>query len=428
MSHELHLTLPPEELCSEHDFCFEGYQFLQAGYQKSGSGKMNVCDLPGRLITLERLRDCAKSLPNPSSSENFPVLWCSPTIANITGNLPLPLLLPVGRHKCLASHVFDTFRTATLVEESKDPVCLDACPHSPAKSTGSSSPAESADVFPIQRLANFSPVLPFLSSMLSLASTSSKSLFSSASSLSSASLLPFMSSLLPSPQPNETILLRSSSLLTALLKDAETVIDDWQQEIINHMWSPVLPDGHEIFPLIPAQPDSLDVAHVSSLVVEGPDLQATAMGFASFVHSKLSGSPPNLPEDVRIEPNFDLWNIFHTEQTWNVAVASMLMQYLGFTPAEISPAEEWQNITKQMFASVLLGCPIIDMPDLYDFKHGFNMHVCSGTSFCDTLSTNYKTLIPIAYGRTITCPEDILAHLTVISADNTDVVPFGNNI
>lgn len=42
--------------------------------------------------------------------------------------------------------------------------------------------------------------------------------------------------------------------------------------------------------------------------------------------------------------------------------------------------------------------------------------------------TNYKTLIPIAYGRTVTCPEDILAHLTVISADNTDVVPFGSNI
>lgn len=77
MSHELHLTLPPEELRSEHDFCFEGYQFLQAGYQKSGSRKMNVCDLPGRLITLERLRDCSKSIPNPSSSENFPVLWCS---------------------------------------------------------------------------------------------------------------------------------------------------------------------------------------------------------------------------------------------------------------------------------------------------------------------------------------------------------------
>jgi hypothetical protein len=57
-------------------------------------------------------------------------------------------------------------------------------------------------------------------------------------------------------------------------------------------------------------------------------------------------------------------------------------------PAEISPAEEWQNITKQMFASILLGCPIIDVPDLYDFKHGFNMRVRSGTSFCDVgLST-----------------------------------------
>jgi hypothetical protein len=76
-SHELHLTLPPEELRSEHDFCFEGYQFLQAGYQKSGSRKMGVCDLPGRLISPERLRDCAKTIPNPSSVEDFPVLWCS---------------------------------------------------------------------------------------------------------------------------------------------------------------------------------------------------------------------------------------------------------------------------------------------------------------------------------------------------------------
>lgn len=87
----------------------------------------------------------------------------------------------------------------------------------------------------------------------------------------------------------------------------------------------MLPDGREISPLIPAQPDSSDVAYVTALFVEGPDLQATAMGFASFIHSKLSGSPPSLPEDVRIEPNFDLRNIFHTERRWNVYVSSVCL-------------------------------------------------------------------------------------------------------
>lgn len=56
---------------------------------------------------------------------------------------------------------------------------------------------------------------------------------------------------------------------------------------------------------------------------------------------------------------------------------------LYIQPAEISSAEEWEDITKQMFASVLLGCSIIDVPDLYKFKRGFNMRVCTGTSFCD---------------------------------------------
>lgn len=87
----------------------------------------------------------------------------------------------------------------------------------------------------------------------------------------------------------------------------------------------MLPDGREISPLIPAQPDSSDVTYVTALFVEGPDLQATAMGFASFIHSKLSGSPPSLPEDVRIEPNFDLRNIFHTERRWNVYVSSVCL-------------------------------------------------------------------------------------------------------
>jgi hypothetical protein len=53
-----------------------------------------------------------------------------PTIANITGNVPPSLLLPTGRHTCLASRVFDTFKTVTLVEDSDNPLCLDTCPYS----------------------------------------------------------------------------------------------------------------------------------------------------------------------------------------------------------------------------------------------------------------------------------------------------------
>lgn len=70
-SYDLTLALPQEELRSERDFCFEGYQFLQAGYQKNGSRKMSACDLPGRLITLERLRERAKFIPNPSSPVQY---------------------------------------------------------------------------------------------------------------------------------------------------------------------------------------------------------------------------------------------------------------------------------------------------------------------------------------------------------------------
>jgi hypothetical protein len=36
-----------------------------------------------------------------------------------------------------------------------------------------------------------------------------------------------------------------------------------------------------------------------------------------------------------------------------------------------------------MFASVLLGCSVIDTPDLDEFKRGFNMRVRTGTSFCN---------------------------------------------
>lgn len=52
-----------------------------------------------------------------------------PTIANITGSLPLPLSLPAGRHTCLSSRVLDTFKTAALVEDSDNPMCFDSCPN-----------------------------------------------------------------------------------------------------------------------------------------------------------------------------------------------------------------------------------------------------------------------------------------------------------
>lgn len=39
---------------------------------------------------------------------------------------------------------------------------------------------------------------------------------------------------------------------------------------------------------------------------------------------------------------------------------------------------------------------------------------------------NYKN-IPIAYGRTVTCPEDIFVHLTVISADDP-FIPHALNV
>lgn len=104
-------------------------------------------------------------------------------------------------------------------------------------------------------------------------------------------------------------------MLPTLLEDAESVVADWQQEVFNCMWSPVLPDGREISPLIP---DSTDIVHVVSLVVEGPNITTTAMGFASFIRSKLAGLPVDLlPEGVKINTNFDLRNIFHSVRTFD---------------------------------------------------------------------------------------------------------------
>ncbi|KAG1790760.1 uncharacterized protein HD556DRAFT_1310310 [Suillus plorans] len=488
-SYDLTLALPPEEHRSECDFYFEAYQFLQAGYQKNGSQKMSACDLPGRLITLEYLRKCAKFIPNPSSSENFPVLWCSPTIANITGSLLLPLSLQAGRHTCLASRVFDTFKTAVLVEDSDNLMCFDFCPNISDKAASHGGLPGLGDTSSFQMLPHFLPSTLQLSSGSSstLLLTSTSLLSSSVSSLASMSSLPsLLSPLLLSPQPHQSIPVRDSTLLTALLEDAETVFAEWQQNIINCLWSPVLPDGRDISPLVPSKPDSSDITNVLMLMLEGPDLQTTAMGFASFVHSKLEGLPVYLPKHVTIPLNFDICNIFHPERTWSIGYAvgggiecSVLQtsmkevchdqkllkggadgdtgyynlnlctnsiipaqlisfQVLGFfaathlfitghSPVPLSPAillfvigswealfdlklidlsaEEWENITKQMFASILLGCPVIDdVADLRNFKKGFNMHVGAGTN---------------AYGRTVTCPEDIIAHLAFISADDS---------
>ncbi|KAG1853812.1 hypothetical protein C8R48DRAFT_776975 [Suillus tomentosus] len=183
------------------------------------------------------------------------------------GSLPLPLSLPAGRHTCLASRVFDTFMTAVLVKDSDNPMCFYSYPNILDKAASHGGLPGLSDTSPFQMLPHFLPsTLQMSSGSLSASSLTSTSLLSSfVSSLASMSSLP--SSLSPSlpsssalcwsqlllPQPHQGIPVRDSTLLTALLEDVMAVITELQQNIINCLWSPALPDGREISSFVPSQ-------------------------------------------------------------------------------------------------------------------------------------------------------------------------------
>ncbi|KAG1904938.1 uncharacterized protein F5891DRAFT_1183584 [Suillus fuscotomentosus] len=206
-------------------------------------------------------------MPLPFFMQRAVISAIGPTIANMMGSLSLPLSLPAGRHTCLASRVFDTFKTAVLVEDSDNPMCFDSCPNISDKAASHGGLPGLGDTSPFQMLPHFLPSTLQISSGSSSVSllTSTSLLSSSVSSLASMSSLPSSSSpSLPSssalcwsqlllPQPYQGIPVRDSTLLQALLEDAKAVVTEWQQNIINCLWSPALPDGRDISFFVPSK-------------------------------------------------------------------------------------------------------------------------------------------------------------------------------
>ncbi|KAG0691601.1 hypothetical protein DFH29DRAFT_1010674 [Suillus ampliporus] len=385
-------------------------QFLVPGNNKvDGSRLMKLADVPGQLLTINYLCSVASKIENPINANLL--LFLCPTIGNISGNLPLQLALPRGRHYCLARRVMDRFGTSDLRELSEEPGCITSYPQ--ASSFGGPDTKITAQGLIAWTQAWMAGKVPCLPHNITISDFNHQNIFS-------PDIL-FNVGAGVSPGVMHTVL---ECALTDMCEDAKLCRrQDGRTGYLDLNTNSIICTPHR-------QADNeafgfLAAAHLF-LTGHGPHPLSPAViifciaGYDGLFDLELMGLL--LPDYVGVLKKWPLIVPATTEIFIKSDITTLGINHLDASPSEIldtASNDGWHSLTEAFYSAILFGdMGTASSSAMTNFKRGFNICVSITQGLCDTLRDCYKSILSACYGRMIQSPTCVISKIAFRSTSS----------